>query len=130
MSINYSRLNILQKTMSVAFLFCAFTGSGAAVDLLSGSQPGQSGASGRVLEQAECKPVFSIEHLTLNCLEAFAADELPFPNVHSRCGRIVELDYSDEYIDLGCHVNGFTGWFQKDNWIQSKIKGDGGVDVT
>jgi hypothetical protein len=127
MSNNYSRLNISQKIMSALFLFCAFAVSSMAASVQSFEQ---KGGPGDVLQQAECKPVFAIEHLTLNCLEALVVDELPFPNVYSQCGRIIELNYEDEYVDLGCHVNGLTGWFQKDNWIQSKIKGDGGVDVT
>ncbi len=78
----------------------------------------------------ECKPVFSFNHILLNCLEALEVDELPMPNVYSQCGNIADLSYVDEYFEIGCHVKGFDNWFQKDNWIQSKIKGDGGVDVT
>ncbi len=130
MSYNYSRLNIFIKIMFVVPVCCLFTiSSMGAHDMWGGLEEKTEGLP-LVDPETDCQPVFAIEHLTFNCLEALAVDQLPFPNVYSTCGQIVELDYVDEYFDLGCHVNGFDGWFKKDNWIQSKIKGDGGVDVT
>ena len=134
MSINYSGLNIFYKIIltTLTIFVCSLNKMEAStisfqqdVGVVAVPQNEPSHMEGTL-----CNPIFSFNHLTFNCLETLALDQLPFPNVYSECGNIVDIDYSDEYFDLGCFVDGFTGWFQKDNWIQSKIKGDGGVDVT
>ena len=70
------------------------------------------------------------QHQTLYCLEKFNAENTPLPIISSSCGSIQSTTYQDEYLDLGCTSNGFTGYFMTPNWQSSKIKGDGGVDVT
>lgn len=70
------------------------------------------------------------QHQTLYCLEKYTPENIPQPIVYSSCGPIQTLTHEDNYLDLGCTSNGFTGYFMTPNWQSFKIKGDGGVDVT
>ncbi len=127
MSPNVSRLNIFKKKiLSIALLSFLTLSSVWSKD----NKAVQQGVYDTESDRPACQPEFFIKHIALSCLEAQSLRDLPMPNVYSPCGPIASLDFTDEVFELGCHVNGFEGWFKKDNWIQSKIKGDGGVDVT
>ena len=66
-------------------------------------------------------------HQAVSCLETLT----PIPPVAvASCGAAVTLSYEDQYYNLGCSVSGFQGYFALSHWAVSKIKGDGGVDVT
>lgn len=82
------------------------------------------------LGQDNCTFQIDPQHQTFYCLEKFSAENVSQPLIYSSCGPIQSTAFQDEYLDLGCSSNGFTGYFMTPNWQSSKIKGDGGVDVT
>ena len=69
-------------------------------------------------------------HHILDCRAAADLSRLEKPKVVSDCGAIQQMDFSDEYFELGCGVHSFTGYFDPSRWAEVKIYGDDGVDVT
>lgn len=79
---------------------------------------------------AFCSPLLNGRHLSYECTDTGSAPISAQPDVYSPCGRAIQLTYKDEYFDLGCNQEGFTGYFAPSRWEGQKINGDGGVDVT
>lgn len=77
-----------------------------------------------------CRLRVNAEHYSIDCRaqEQWAAPRTP--EVVSDCGAVVSLTFSDEYFELGCGTSSFTGYFDPAHWMEGKIYGDDGVDVT
>ncbi|GAB5553208.1 MAG: hypothetical protein Sapg2KO_27990 [Saprospiraceae bacterium] len=56
--------------------------------------------------------------------------QLPVPLVKVHCGTIVQTTFEDEYFELDCLVNSFTGYFDPARWTSIDKSGAGRVDVT
>lgn len=71
-----------------------------------------------------------VMHERVSCL-AYSSDYQSTPPLITTQGfNIQNLNYSDQYTDLSCQLQGFGGYFRPANWSVRKIYGDGGVDVT
>ena len=67
------------------------------------------------------------DHSSIYCLDDFDAQNFPKP---IELGGMSTSSFQEAVIELGCNFHGFSGYFTPSNWLVSKIKGDGGVDVT
>lgn len=67
------------------------------------------------------------DHSSIYCLDEFDAQNFPKP---VELGGMPTSSFQEAIIELGCNFHGFSGYFTPSNWMATKIKGDGGVDVT
>lgn len=66
-------------------------------------------------------------HQAISCLKQ---EDIVPPVVYAPGNEAASLAYQDQEFNLGCAVSGFKEYFAPSRWAASKIKGDGGVDVT
>lgn len=83
-----------------------------------------------ILVKEPCVPAFEAKHLKVSCRDLSQLSQLPAPLVKVHCGTIVQTTFEDEYFELDCLVNSFTGYFDPARWTSIDKSGAGRVDVT
>ncbi|MEM6377421.1 MAG: hypothetical protein AAF705_04355, partial [Bacteroidota bacterium] len=83
-----------------------------------------------ILVKESCVPAFEAKHLEIPCRNVSQLSQLPAPLVKVHCGTIVQTTFEDEYFELDCLVNSFTGYFDPARWTSIDKSGAGRVDVT
>ena len=83
-----------------------------------------------ITSASDCWPIFKDNNLAILCREMADQKSLPAPLVNLNCRTIVQLEYQDQYYDLGCSTSGFAGYFDPARWTSIEVSGAGGVDVT
>ncbi len=85
--------------------------------------------SGRGFAQVDCAIDPADMHRTVYCMDGADLSNIPGPAFEGPCGEVAVSLESQSYYRLGCGQMGLSGYFAPQRW-ETKILGDGGVDVT
>ncbi len=110
-----------------ALIFTHFIPLAVMTALFPGWGTGQGIAAGGDTDIAEAAIRLDGLHQAITCLKQ---ENIVPPVAYAPGNEAASLSYQDQEFNLGCAVSGFKEYFAPSRWTASKIKGDGGVDVT